>query len=122
MKSQKLKAVRRRRRKIRVRKAVFGSAEQPRLTVSRSLKHIAAQIIEDVQGVTLCQAATTNRDLRGSIPYGGNIAAAKKVGAALAERAKAKGITAVCFDRNGYKFHGRVKALADAAREGGLVF
>ena len=122
MKSQKLKAVHRRRRKIRVRKKLMGDAERPRLTVSRSLQHIGAQIIDDERGVTLCQAGTLNKDLRGDLQYGGNIAAAKIIGTALAERAQAKGIEAVRFDRNGYKFHGRVKALADAAREGGLKF
>ena len=122
MKSQKLKAVHRRRRKIRVRKKLMGDAERPRLTVSRSLQHIDAQIIDDDRGVTLCQAGTLNKDLRGDLQYGGNIAAAKIVGTALAERAQAEGIEAVRFDRNGYRFHGRVKALADAAREGGLKF
>ncbi len=122
MKAQKLKAVRRRRRKTRVRKVVFGDAACPRLTVSRSLRHIAAQIIDDDHGVTLCQAGSYNKELRGSLTYGGNIAAAKVIGAVLAERAKTRGIAAVRFDRNGYRYHGRVKALADAAREGGLKF
>ncbi len=122
MKAKKLKAVRRRRRKMRVRKVVFGQPSHPRLSVSRSLQHICAQIIDDERGVTLCQAGSLNKDLRGSIKYGGNVAAAKLVGAALAERAKAQGIEAVRFDRNGYRFHGRVKALADAARAGGLKF
>ena len=122
MKSRKIKAVRRRRRKRRVRKVVFGDAERPRLTVWRSLQHIHAQIIDDERGVTLCQAGTINRDLRGGVRYGGNVEAAKIIGAALAERAKAKGIQAVRFDRNGYKYHGRVKALADTVREGGLKF
>ena len=122
MKPQKIKAVRRRRRKRRVRKIVFGETERPRLTVSRSLRHICAQIIDDERGVTLCQASTINKDLRSGVPYGGNVEAAKIVGIALAERAKAKGIETVRFDRNGYKYHGRVKAVADAAREGGLKF
>lgn len=122
MKPQKLKAVQRRRRKQRVRKSVFGRADRPRLTVSRSLRHIAAQIVDDDRGVTLCQASSDNRDLRGGVPDGGNAAAARVVGAALAQRARAKGVEAVCFDRNGYRYHGRVKALADAAREGGLKF
>ena len=122
MDSQKLKAVRRRRRKRRIRKMVFGEAGQPRLTVSRSLHHICAQIVDDERGVTLCQAGSTNKDLRSGINYGGNVEAAKIVGAALAEHARAKGIEVVRFDRNGYRYHGRVKALADAAREGGLKF
>ncbi|MHC4088944.1 MAG: 50S ribosomal protein L18 [Planctomycetota bacterium] len=122
MKPRKLNQVRRRRRRKRVRKKVRGTAERPRLTVSRSLTNIAAQIVDDDAGVTLCQAATRNKDLRGAIGHGGNSAAAQAVGKALAERAKAKGITGVRFDRNGYRFHGRVKALAAAAREGGLEF
>jgi large subunit ribosomal protein L18 len=122
MKAMKLKARRRGRRKIRVRKRVFGSTERPRLSVSRSVKHISAQIIDDERGVTLCQAGTLNKDLRGEINYGGNVVAAKAVGTVLARRAKEKGIEAVRFDRNGYRYHGRVKALADAVREGGLRF
>lgn len=101
---------------------MFGEPGHPRLTVSRSLRQICAQIIDDERGVTLCQAGSLNKDLRGSIKCGGNRAAAKAVGVALAERAKAQGIEAVHFDRNGYRFHGRIKALADAAREGGLKF
>jgi len=122
MKPEKLKIIRRRRRKIRVRKKVFGDVDCPRLTVSRSLRHICAQIIDDESGATVCQAGTENKDLRGTIKYGGNVVAAKIIGAALAERARAKGVEAVRFDRNGYRFHGRVRALADAAREGGLKF
>ena len=113
---------RRFRRKRRVRKGVYGTADRPRLTVTRSLKHVYAQIIDDDAGVTLCQAGSRNKELRGSIGYGGNIAAAKAVGGVLAERAKAKGIEQVRFDRNGYRYHGRVKELADAVREGGLKF
>ena len=122
MDSIKLKKIRRARRRKRVRKGVTGTADRPRLTVSRSAKHIYAQIIDDDAGVTLCEASTRNKELRGSISYGGNIAAAAAVGTALAARAKAKGIERICFDRNGYKFHGRVKGLADAARKGGLEF
>ena len=122
MDAGKMKQKRRFRRKRRVRKGVYGSTERPRLTVSRSLKHVYAQIVDDDKGVTLCEASTRSKDLRGSIGYGGNSAAAKAVGQALAERAKAKGIEAIRFDRNGYRFHGRIKELADAAREGGLKF
>ena len=122
MEGVEIKAVRRRRRKRRVRKGVYGIAERPRLTVTRSLNHIYAQIIDDDRGATLCSASTRSKDLRGSINDGGNVEVAKLVGKALAERAKAGGIEKVRFDRNGYKFHGRVKGLADAAREGGLVF
>ena len=122
MDSIKLKKIRRTRRRKRVRKRICGTADRPRLTVSRSAKHIYAQIIDDDAGVTLCEASTRGKELRGSISYGGNVPAAAAVGTALAARARAKGIEQVCFDRNGYRFHGRVKGLADAAREGGLVF
>ena len=122
MKQKKIKTIRRNRRKRRVRKNVYGTADRPRLTVSRSLQHIYAQIIDDEKGVTLCEASSRGKELRAGIQFGGNIASAKTVGRALADRAKAKGIEQVRFDRNGYKFHGRVKGLADAAREAGLVF
>ncbi|MCH7719826.1 MAG: 50S ribosomal protein L18 [Planctomycetes bacterium] len=117
-----LKKTRRRRRKLRVRKRIFGTLNRPRLTVFRSSKNIAVQLVDDVTGVTLCQAASLNKELREQITYGGNIAAAKAIGTVVAERAKEKGITQVAFDRNGYRYHGRIKALADAAREGGLGF
>ncbi|MGA3067998.1 MAG: 50S ribosomal protein L18 [Tepidisphaeraceae bacterium] len=110
-------------RKWSIRSRLYGTAERPRLSVFRSDKHIYAQIIDDYAGKTLASAASTVAELRGSeLKNGGNIAAAKKVGVAIAQRAKAAGITAVCFDRGGRKYHGRVKALADAAREGGLKF
>lgn len=118
-----LKQIRLQRRKWSVRKNVFGSPERPRLSVFRSDKHIYAQIIDDYAGTTLVSASSTLADVRGSeLKNGGNIAAAKKVGSALAARAKEKGIAAVCFDRGGRRYHGRIKALADAAREGGLKF
>jgi large subunit ribosomal protein L18 len=101
---------------------VFGTSGRPRLSVYRSHKNIYAQIIDDERGVTLCEASTQSKDLRTKVTYGGNIVAAKEVGAALAERAKSKNILSVCFDRNGYRYHGRLKGLADAAREGGLQF
>ena len=122
MEGVKVKTRRRIRRKRRVRKGVYGTAEQPRLTVTRSLIHIYAQIIDDDRGATLCSASSLSKELRQSLKHGGNIESAKVVGQALAEQAKAAGIERVCFDRNGYRFHGRVKALADAAREGGLEF
>jgi large subunit ribosomal protein L18 len=122
MKSKEVKTKRRMRRKHVIRDRVIGTTERPRLTVFRSLKNLYAQIIDDGKGVTLCEASSRSKDLQKSIPSGGNIAAAKAVGAALAERAKAKSIDKVCFDRNGYRYHGRVKALADAAREAGLKF
>jgi large subunit ribosomal protein L18 len=102
----------------RIRKKVSGSAERPRLAVFRSLNHIYAQIIDDVNGKTLVAASTTEKELKGST--GGNIEAAQKVGKAVAERAIAAGVSSVVFDRGGYVYHGRVKALIDATREAGL--
>jgi len=102
----------------RIRRKVKGSNERPRLTIYRSLNHIYAQVIDDLSGVTLVSASTTEKDLRGS--SGGNLDAAKRVGATIAERALAKGIEQVVFDRGGYLYHGRVKALTDAARAAGL--
>lgn len=122
MRRQQQKVQRRSRRKRGIRKRVRGTAERPRLTVFRSLKHIYAQIIDDDRDATLCEASSRNKDLREQIGSGGNIAAAKLVGAALAERAKALNIEKVTFDRNGFRFHGRVKGLAEAMREEGLQF
>ncbi len=110
----------RRRRHARVRRRVQGSAARPRLAVFRSNKHIAAQLIDDEAGVTLASAATVESDLRGS--SGGNVDAATAVGRLIATRAKAAGITTVVFDRGGFAYHGRVAALADAARTEGLEF
>ena len=118
----KLKTVRLERRKHHIRKKLMGSTERPRLSVFRSDKHIYAQLIDDYAGKTLASVSSTIADVRGSLKNGGNIAAAKLVGKAIAERAKSAGITKVAFDRNGRMYHGRVKALADAAREGGLTF
>ena len=103
----------------RVRGKVSGTAQCPRLNVFRSAKHIYAQLIDDNAGVTLCSASTLEKSFDG---FGGNVEAAKKIGATLAERAKDKGITDVVFDRSGYVYHGRVAALAEGAREGGLNF
>jgi large subunit ribosomal protein L18 len=122
MKTVEAKIEKRARRKHGLRKRIRGSSERPRLTVFRSLKHIYAQIIDDSSGVTLCAVSSLDKGLRERLKDGGNQDGAKIVGAALAERAKSKNIDAVCFDRNGYKYHGRLKALADAAREGGLKF
>ena len=122
MDKNKDKAKRLERRKFNVRKGLFGSGERPRLSIYRSGKHIYAQVINDFDGKTLASAASTADDVRGELANGGNIEAAKRVGKAIAERAKAAGVTAVAFDRGGRKYHGRVKALADAAREGGLKF
>ena len=103
----------------RVRAKISGTAETPRLNVFRSEANIYAQIIDDVNGVTLVSASSLDKEIEG---YGGNIAAAGAVGKLVAERAKAKGIETVVFDRGGYLYHGRVKALAEGAREGGLQF
>jgi large subunit ribosomal protein L18 len=118
----KLKTVRLERRRHHIRKKLMGSTERPRLSVYRSDKHIYAQLIDDYAGKTLAAASSTITDVRGELKNGGNISAAKLVGKAIAERAKAAGITNVAFDRGGRSYHGRVKALADAAREGGLKF
>ncbi|MBQ2052531.1 MAG: 50S ribosomal protein L18 [Bacilli bacterium] len=108
----------RQRKHLRVREKISGTAEKPRLCVFRSNKNIEAQLIDDVKGVTIASASSVSMKLTD----GGNCEGAAKVGAELAKKAKAKGVTKVCFDRNGYLYHGRVAALADAAREGGLEF
>jgi large subunit ribosomal protein L18 len=105
----------------RIRKKLQGTAERPRLNVYRSLNHIYVQVVDDLHGQTLVSASTAEGK-KADRRTGGNVAAAKAIGKAIAERAKAKGITKVVFDRGGYIYHGRVKALADAAREGGLQF
>ncbi len=102
----------------RIRRRVRGNAERPRLAIFRSLNHIYAQLIDDESGRTLAAASTTEKDLRGGT--GGNVEAARRVGRAIAERLKEKGVTSVVFDRGGFRFHGRIKALTDAAREAGL--
>jgi large subunit ribosomal protein L18 len=118
----KQKQIRLQRRKYSTRKSLFGTIERPRLSVFRSDKHIYAQVIDDYAGKTLASASSTEDDVRGELKNGGNIAAAKNVGKAIAEKAKAAGVTMVAFDRGGRMYHGRVKALADAAREAGLKF
>jgi len=105
----------------RIRKRLQGTAERPRLNVYRSLNHIYAQVIDDMSGRTLVSASTAEGK-KENRRTGGNVAAAKSVGKTIAERAKAKGVSKVVFDRGGYIYHGRVKALADAAREAGLQF
>jgi large subunit ribosomal protein L18 len=112
----------RRRVRERVRSRISGSAERPRLNVFRSLEHIYAQLIDDSAGKTLVSASSVDKEVRKELKGGGNVAAAKVIGRILAERAKSKGFTAIVFDRAGYKYHGRVKALAEAAREAGLQF
>jgi len=119
---QKAKQVRLQRRKFGIRKTLVGSPERPRLSVFRSDKHIYAQVIDDLAGKTLAAAGSTSADVRGELKNGGNVEAARRVGRAIAQRAKSAGITQVAFDRGGRMYHGRVKALADAAREGGLKF
>jgi large subunit ribosomal protein L18 len=120
MDAQKTKKRRQLRRRRHVRSKIVGTAERPRLTVFRSSKHIYAQLIDDISGVTL--AAASSREKGATMKYGGNIKASQVVGKKLAEAALAKGITKAAFDRGHYRYHGRIKALADAAREGGLKF
>lgn len=106
----------------RIRKKISGSSNRPRLCVYRSSKYIYAQIVDDSKGTTLVSASTAEKGVLGDAKQGGNIAASKLVGKAVAERAREKGIEAVVFDRGGYLYHGRIKAVADAAREFGLKF
>lgn len=117
----KTRDITRKQRQLRVRKKTHGTAERPRLNVFRSLKHIHAQIIDDDKGITLVAASTLDPALRDSVK-GANIDCAESVGELIAKKALEKGITTVTFDRAGYKYHGRVKALADAARKAGLDF
>ena len=114
--------IRRQKTKARIRGRVAGTPERPRLTIFKSLKRIYVQAIDDTKGVTLASASSLEKDLRAKLSNGANIDAAKAVGAAVAARLIEKGIKAVVFDRNGYLYHGRVKALADSAREAGLQF
>ncbi|PZE19124.1 50S ribosomal protein L18 [Paenibacillus xerothermodurans] len=109
-------------RHLRVRKKIEGTTQRPRLNIFRSSKHVYAQLIDDVNGVTIASASTQDKELRDGLGNGGNVEAARKVGALIAERAKKNGIQKVVFDRGGYLYHGRVQALADAAREAGLEF
>ena len=110
------------RRHARVRRRIAGDAGRPRLSVFRSLHHIYVQLIDDATGNTLAAASTREKEIAKGLESRKTVGAAEKVGAAIAQRAKAKGITAVVFDRGGYKYHGRIKALADAARSAGLEF
>jgi len=120
--SQSQKSLSRLKRKIRVRKKIRGASDRPRLNVFKSAKHIYAQLIDDTNGSTLASMSTLVGAVNDDLKYTGNIEAAKKVGASIAKVALEKGITSVVFDRNGFLYHGRVKALADAARENGLSF
>lgn len=109
-------------RHLRVRKKISGTPARPRLSVYRSSKHIYAQLIDDISGTTLVSASTVDKELAGQVKNGGNVEAARMVGELIAKRAKAKGYESVVFDRGGYLYHGRIQALADAAREAGLQF
>ena len=111
-----------RKRHQRVRTKIFGTTESPRLAVYRSTKHIYAQLIDDVNKVTLCSASSIDKDLREKLAHGGNVEAAKVVGEAIAKKALKAGVKECVFDRGGFLYHGRVSALADAAREAGLDF
>lgn len=122
MSSEKAREEARKRRQRRVRAHVSGTADRPRLNVFRSLAHIYAQVIDDKTGVTLVSASTVDTELRAEMTGKKKAEQAKVVGQAVAKRALAKGLTKVTFDRGGYRYHGRVKALADGAREGGLEF
>jgi large subunit ribosomal protein L18 len=112
----------RKRRHFRVRRKIAGTGLRPRLNVFRSTKHIYAQIIDDSKGVTLVSASTVDPELKGQVSHGGNVEAAKAVGTLIAKRAVEAGLKEVVFDRGGYLYHGRIQALADAAREAGLEF
>ena len=120
MAQSKLKA--RQRRHERVRKRVSGTAAKPRLSVYKSLSHIYVQLIDDTDGKTLAAASSAEKDVKADVKHCGNVAAAKKVGVNIAQRALSKNIKTVVFDRGGYQYHGCIKALADAAREQGLNF
>lgn len=117
-----IKELARQRRHARLRKKVSGTTEKPRLSVRRSLNHIYAQIIDDTKGYTIVFASTLDKDLKFEKGHKGNVAMAKKVGQLLASKATKAGIKSVVFDRGGYKYHGCINALAEAAREGGLKF
>jgi large subunit ribosomal protein L18 len=112
----------RERRKLRIRKKVSGTTARPRLSVFRSARHIYAQVVDDTTGQTLAHASTLSKDLKGTLGDDDKTAAAKKVGALIAKICKSRDIVRVVFDRNGYRYHGRVTALAQAAREAGLEF
>jgi large subunit ribosomal protein L18 len=119
---EKKRITQRQRRHMRLRKKVSGRPQRPRLCIHRSLKNLSAQIIDDSAGKTLLSLSTYGKDGKGIFKYGGNTKAAQELGRLLAEKAKSKNINTVIFDRGGYKYHGRVKEFADAARKGGLVF
>lgn len=119
---QSLKTIRRQKRQKRVRRRLLGTADRPRLAVYRSLKHIYAQVVDDTANRVIAAASSLSADVRKAIKAGGTRAAAVQVGGRIAQAALAEGVTKVVFDRRGYRYHGRVQALADAARKGGLSF
>ena len=122
MSSREVKISNHLRRKKRIRQKVFGTAERPRLTVYRSLQHIYAQLVDDAHGTTILGVSTRAKELQGKVKHADTIEAAKQVGALVAQKAREKNVATVVFDRNGYIYHGRLKALAEAARENGLKF
>jgi large subunit ribosomal protein L18 len=122
MNHQKAVVRQRMRRSFRVSKHIRGTPERPRLCVCRTHKHMYAQVIDDAEGRTLASAGTTDKQLREAVKYGGNKVSAEAIGKAVAERALAAGVTKVCFDRRAFQYHGRVAALAEAARKAGLSF
>jgi large subunit ribosomal protein L18 len=117
-----MRIVGRERRKLRIRRRINGTPERPRLSVFRSSKHIYAQVVDDIAGKTLAHASTLSRDVRGDVTEASKLDAAKKVGQFIAKLLLSKGVDKVVFDRNGYLYHGRIRALADAARAAGLKF
>ena len=117
-----MRIVGRERRKLRIRQRITGTPERPRLSIFRSAKHIYAQVVDDVSGKTVAHASTLSRDVRAAISESTKVDAAKSVGQAIAKMLLAKGIESIVFDRNGYLYHGRVRALAESAREAGLKF
>ena len=119
---RRVKTEARLKRKKRIRKKLAGSAERPRLCIYKSLKNMYAQLVDDSTGKVITGVSTLTGEVKGGIGYGGNAGSAKKVGEAMAKKALGMGIKEILFDRNGFKYHGRVKALAEGAREGGLIF
>jgi large subunit ribosomal protein L18 len=119
---RRVKIAARLKRKKRIRKKISGTAERPRLCVYKSLSNIYAQLVDDASGKVITGISTLTAEVKGGMAYGGNSASAKKVGEAGAKRALGLGIKEILFDRNGFKYHGRIKALAEGAREGGLIF
>lgn len=122
MRAMRIKNVRQQRRVQRVRKRLLGTPDCPRMAVSRSLANLYVQLIDDIGGKTLCAISTQSKDFKAQAPYGGNVKAATALGHLIGEKAKGLGISAVCFDRRGRRYHGRIKAVAEGARKAGLKF